>query len=75
MNTQPQSETPAGALTREQWDVPIRVRLVPYVAFSRWLDEELQKLVLRWQDKAAPCAMLSADNIFTPRQNQTQRGV
>jgi hypothetical protein len=57
MNTQPQSETPAGALTRECWDVPIRVRLVPYVAFSRWLDEELEKLVLCWQDKAAPCAL------------------
>jgi hypothetical protein len=57
MNTQPQSEIPAKkALTRELWDVPIRVRLVPYVAFSGWLDEELQKLVLRWQDKAAPCA-------------------
>ena len=58
MNTQPQSETPAGTLTREHWDVPIRVGLVPYVAFSHWLDEELDKLVLRWQDKAAPCALL-----------------
>jgi hypothetical protein len=56
MNTQPQSETPAGGLTRELWDVPIRVRLVPYVDFSRWLDAELEKLVLRWQGKAAPCA-------------------
>jgi hypothetical protein len=57
MNTQPQFETPAGALTRDHWDVPIRVRLVPYVAFSRLLDEELEKLVLRWQHKAAPCAL------------------
>jgi hypothetical protein len=57
MHAQPQSEAPTGALTRELWDVPIRVRLVPYVAFSRWLDEELDKLVLRWQDKAAPCAL------------------
>ena len=56
MNTQPQSEMPAGALTREHWDVPIRVGLVPYATFSHWLDEELEKLVLRWQDKAAPCA-------------------
>lgn len=56
MNTQPQSETPTGALIRELWDVPIRVRLEPYVAFSRWLDAELQKLVLQWQDRAAPCA-------------------
>jgi hypothetical protein len=58
MNTQPQSEMPAGTLTRELWDVPIRVRLVPYVAFSHWLDDQLDKLVLRWQDKAAPCTQL-----------------
>jgi len=58
MNTQPQSETPTSALAREAWDVPIRVGLVPYVAFSHWVDEELDKLVLRWQDKAAPCALL-----------------
>ena len=58
MNTQPQSETAPGAQTREHWDVPIRVRLVPYVAFSHWLDEELDKLVLHWKDKAAPCSLL-----------------
>ena len=57
MNTQPQSETPAESLTREHWDVPIRVRLAPYVAFSHWLDGEIEKLVLRWQGKAAPCAL------------------
>jgi len=58
MNTEPQSETAAGALTREYWDVPIRVRLMTYVAFSQWLDDELDKLVLQWRDKAAPCAIL-----------------
>ena len=58
MNTQSQSETPAGALTSEHWDVPIRVGLAPYVAFSRWLDGELQKLVTHWQGKAAPCALV-----------------
>ena len=57
MNTQPQSESPAEALTRELWDVPIRVGRAPYVEFSRWLDGELEKLVARWQDKAAPCAL------------------
>ncbi len=58
MNTQPQSETPAPTLPRQRWDVPIRVRREPYVAFSQWLDEELEKLVLQWQCKAAPCALL-----------------
>jgi len=56
MNTQPQSELPAEALIRESWDAPIRVARAPYTAFSQWLDAELQKLILRWQDKAAPCA-------------------
>ena len=59
MNAEPQSETPAGTLTQECWEVPIRVRLVPYVDFSEWLDNQLDQLVLRWQDKAAPCAMRS----------------
>ena len=68
MNTQPQSETPTGALTRELWDVPIRVRLVPYVAFSQWLDEELEKLVLRWQEKAAPCVRCLSAVSTPPRK-------
>jgi hypothetical protein len=59
MNTQPQSESPTGTLTRELWDVPIRVRLEPFVSFSTWLEEQLDKLVLRWQDKAAPCSRLT----------------
>jgi len=56
MNGLPQSELPAGPLTPECWEAPIRVRLAPYEAFSQWLDKELEKLILRWQDKAAPCA-------------------
>ncbi len=58
MNTLPQSAPPVGTLARKCWDVPIRVRLVPFVAFGSWLDEELEKLVVRWQGKAAPCALL-----------------
>ena len=49
----------AGALDREHWDVPIRVRLLPYVDFSRWLDGELDKLVMRWTDRAAPAVKLT----------------
>ncbi len=59
MNALPQSQTSAGPLTQECWDVPIRVRLVPYVDFSEWLEKQLEHLVLRWQDKAAPCATWS----------------
>ena len=58
MNTQPQSEAVTENLTRERWDVPIRVRLEPYVAFGRTMDEELEKLVRQWRGKAAPCALL-----------------
>jgi hypothetical protein len=48
-------QTMTGSLTRAHWDVPIRVRLLPYVEFSRWLDEQLEKLVAQWQHTAAPC--------------------
>lgn len=56
MKGQPKYPTTPGALKPEHWVVPIRVRLVPYVEFGHWLDAELEKLVQRWQDKAAPCA-------------------
>jgi hypothetical protein len=56
MNSHPQHAAGTGSLTREHWDVPIRVRLVPYVEFSRWLDAELKRLVWQWSDKAAPSA-------------------
>ena len=46
----------SGVLGPEHWDVPIRVRLVPYLEFSRRLDGQLVKLVARWSDKAAPSA-------------------
>jgi hypothetical protein len=56
MNALPQSEIPAGPLTPETWEAPIRVRLAPFVEFSQQLDEALERLVIQWQDKAAPCA-------------------
>ncbi|MGO8690751.1 MAG: hypothetical protein ACLQLG_14100 [Thermoguttaceae bacterium] len=55
----PQQESPfSEALTRDHWDVPIRVRLLPYVEFTAWLDEELEKLVERWARKMPPRAGL-----------------
>jgi hypothetical protein len=43
-------------IARDCWDVPVRVRLQPYVQFIRRLDGELEKLVARWADTAAPNA-------------------
>ena len=56
MTSNTQNTTSVGLLAPEHWDVPIRVRLVPYVAFSRRLDGQLEKLVRQWLPKAAPCS-------------------
>ena len=56
MNALPKSDILTGPLAKGTWEAPIRVRLVPFVDFSEWLDKQLEQLVLRWQDKAAPCA-------------------
>ena len=56
MKSHPQYDVLSGSLARNHWNVPIRVRLAPYVEFSRWLDAELEKLVRQWSDKAAPNA-------------------
>jgi hypothetical protein len=55
MKTYP-SSVAVGSLTSDHWDVPIRVRLGPYVEFSRWLDGQLRKLVRQWSGRAAPAA-------------------
>jgi hypothetical protein len=56
MKTHPPPGNSPGSLAATCWDVPIRVRLAPYVQFSRWLDGELEKLVERWSGRAAPSA-------------------
>jgi hypothetical protein len=43
-------------IARDHWDVPVRVRLQPYVHFIGRLDEDLEKLVARWAHTAAPGA-------------------
>lgn len=60
-----QSACSSRSLTREHWDVPIRVRLLPYIEFTHWIEEELEKLVDRWSDKAAPCAERSGRRLRT----------
>jgi hypothetical protein len=52
-----------GVLARDHWDVPIRVRLVPFVEFSHWMDEALEQLIDQWWDKAAPCAKKKHKNM------------
>jgi hypothetical protein len=44
-------------IARDYWDVPVRVRLRPYVHFIRQLDEDLEKLVAQWAHTAAPNAL------------------
>jgi hypothetical protein len=43
-------------ISRDYWDVPVRVRLLHYVRFIRRLDGELEKLIARWEHTAAPNA-------------------
>lgn len=39
---------------RNHWDVPVRVELRAYVRFSRGLDSQLRRLVVRWSHTAPP---------------------
>jgi len=54
MEKQKQDFARAVMITRDHWDVPVRVRLRSYVQFSDRLDDQLRSLVARWQHTAAP---------------------
>ncbi len=41
-------------IARNHWDVPLRVGLVPFVYFSEQLDDQLEKLIERWNHESAP---------------------
>jgi len=41
---------------RIHWDVPVRVELPAYLHFSRRMDRQLRRLVIRWAHTAAPAA-------------------
>ena len=56
MKSEKQDFARALLIARDYWDVPVRVRLGPYVRFIRRLDDELEKLVARWAHTAAPNA-------------------
>ena len=57
MNRDKRDFARAVLIARAHWDVPVRVRLLPYVRFSRRLDGELEKLVAKWAHTAAPDAL------------------
>ena len=57
MKSQKSDLARAVLITRDHWDVPVRVRLRPYLCFSRRLDGELEKLVAQWVHTAAPNAL------------------
>jgi hypothetical protein len=48
--------TRALLISRDYWDVPVRVRLLNYVQFIRRLDGELEELIAQWAHTAAPNA-------------------
>ena len=56
MKSEKQDFARALLIARDYWDVPVRVRLVPYVQFIRQLDGELEELIARWAHTAAPNA-------------------
>jgi len=41
---------------RNHWDVPVRVELRAYLRFTRRLDNQLRRLVVRWAHAASPKA-------------------
>lgn len=57
MKTQKRDFARAVLIARDHWDVPVRVRLRPYLCFIRRLDGELEQLVAKWAHTAAPNAL------------------
>ena len=45
-------------VARDNWEVPVRVRLRRFVRFNRRMDHQLSKLVARWIHTAAPGASM-----------------
>jgi hypothetical protein len=39
---------------RDHWDVPVRVELRAYLRFSRRMNKQLHRLVVRWAHAASP---------------------
>ena len=54
-------------LGREHWDVPVRVELRSFLRFSRRIDSELRRLVVRWAHAASPTARRRARHLGKSR--------
>jgi hypothetical protein len=57
MKGEKQDLSRAVLIARGLWDVPVRVRLGPYMQLCCRLDGELSRLVARWAHAAAPNAV------------------
>lgn len=56
MSNQKLSVVDGVVIGRDHWDVPVRVDVRSYLRFSRQLDLQLRRLVVRWAHVASPCA-------------------
>jgi hypothetical protein len=56
MNSQKQTFADNVAINRTHWDVPVQVELQAYLRFSRKIDGQLRRLLIRWQHTASPWA-------------------
>jgi hypothetical protein len=55
MMTNPKSAINDGVLIgRGHWDVPVRISITAYLRFSRRMDHQLHRLVVRWSHLAPP---------------------
>jgi hypothetical protein len=56
MNEQQHKTAQAVLIGRDYWYVPVRVDVRAYLKFSRQMDAQLRRLVVRWAHAASPSA-------------------
>ena len=56
-------------IDRIHWDVPVRVELPAYLHFSRHLDRQLRRLVIRWAHTASPAKLHIRSSMSIHRAN------
>ncbi len=56
MSNKPATAAKAVLIGREHWDVPVRVGLLPYLAYARSMERQLHGLVVKWSHAAPPAA-------------------